>query len=121
MESMGRKYVFGKYGEEVCIWKVWGGSMYLESMERKGKGGRRIGEGAGRGERGKGSRRGEEVSWRKGEGGRGKVDGGGRRRVMVREVILVWELIITKYCNTNIFKIHIFPFATDYDTLMYGI
>ena len=35
LESVGRKYVFGKYGEEVCIWKVWGGSMYLESMGRK--------------------------------------------------------------------------------------
>ena len=39
LESMGRKcvfgkYVFGKYGEveEVCIWKVWRGSMYLESV-----------------------------------------------------------------------------------------
>ena len=35
LESMERKYVFGKYGEEVCIWKVWGGSMYLESLGRK--------------------------------------------------------------------------------------
>ena len=37
LESMGRKNVFGKCGEEVCIWKVWRGSMYLESMGRSRK------------------------------------------------------------------------------------